>query len=240
MTRRAARFLSMAGPARAGTPSGALAYYRMIGVQESSHSCARATESSRQFAKLASEAAALADASLKITALLRHALHRSGLAMAPFGKAQGGLGLAEPDHQGQLCSILRILGAADLSIARVYEGHVNAISLVVRYGTRTQVDRLAHDVQAGELTGVWGAEDGIGLNRKRHPRGWQLEGRKVLASGAGFVRRPLVTIGCEGGPAMLLLKLAGEESVDVSGWQALQKRLRAHSNRQQNDGRANG
>ena len=58
--------------------------------------------------------------------------------MAPFSEAQGGAGLAEPEQQGHLCSILRILGGADLSLARLFEGHVNAVSLVARYGTRKQ------------------------------------------------------------------------------------------------------
>jgi alkylation response protein AidB-like acyl-CoA dehydrogenase len=69
------------------------------------------------------------DDSLQISEHLWQALQRSGLAMAPFGEALGGVGLAAPEHQGHLCSILRILGAADLSFARLFEGHVNAISL---------------------------------------------------------------------------------------------------------------
>ena len=67
---------------------------------------------------------------------------------------------------------------------RSFEDHVNAISLVARYGTREQIDQLARDVQEGEFTGVWGAEDAVGLKRNRQPNGWQLLGRKVLASGA--------------------------------------------------------
>jgi alkylation response protein AidB-like acyl-CoA dehydrogenase len=135
--------------------------------------------------------------------------------------------LAEPEHQGHLCSILRILGAADLSIARLFEGHVNAISLVARYGTREQIDRLAQDIQRGELTGVWGAEDAVGLKRNRRGDGWRLEGRKILASGAGFVKRPLITVKSEEGAIMYLLNLAGDESVDISSWQPLGMRSTA-------------
>ncbi len=147
--------------------------------------------------------------------------------MAPFAEAQGGLGLAEPEHQIHLCSILRILGGADLSLARLFEGHLNAISLVARYGTPAQADQLARDVQRGEFAGVWGAEDAIGLKRIQVSGGWQLEGRKVFASGVGLIWRPLITVGAAQGPTLYLLNLAGDESVDVSGWQPLGMRSTA-------------
>jgi alkylation response protein AidB-like acyl-CoA dehydrogenase len=101
------------------------------------------------------------------------------------------------------------------------------ISLVARYGTREQVEQLARDVERGELTGVWGAEDAAGLARIWQPSGWQLRGRKILASGAVFVRRPLITIGSVDGPVMYLLRLAGNENLDVSGWRALGMRSTA-------------
>jgi alkylation response protein AidB-like acyl-CoA dehydrogenase len=147
--------------------------------------------------------------------------------MAPFSEALGGTGLVEPEQQSHLCNILRILGSADLSAARLFEGHLNAISLVARYGTRQQADQLARDVQRGELTGVWGAEDAVGLKRILQPGGWRLEGRKILASGAGFVRRPLITIPSDDGPLLYLLTLEGDERADVSGWRALGMRSTA-------------
>jgi alkylation response protein AidB-like acyl-CoA dehydrogenase len=82
-------------------------------------------------------------------------------------------------------------------------------------------------VQGGELAGVWGAEDSFGLRRIGQANGWRLEGRKILASGAGFCRRPLVTVNCDDGPLMHLLDLAGNENVDVSAWRALGMRATA-------------
>jgi len=139
----------------------------------------------------------------------------------------GGAGLSDPEHQGELCSLLRMLGAADLSIARLFEGHVNAISLVTRYGTSDQIERLAADVRGGALTGVWGAEDNVGLHRRPHPKGWQLEGRKILASGAGLIARPLVTLASPEGSIMYLLDLDGDERTNVEGWRPLGMRATA-------------
>lgn len=82
-------------------------------------------------------------------------------------------------------------------------------------------------MRRGELSGVWGAEDAVGLKRSARPGGWQLQGGKILASGAGLVKRPIVTVRTEDGVAMYLLGLAGNESVDVSGWQPLGMRSSA-------------
>jgi len=187
----------------------------------------RLLERARAFAAFADQAAAQGDETRHIAADVWQAFQQSGLAMAAFGESLGGAGLGEPDHQRELCSLLRMLGAADLSIARLFEGHVNAISLVMRYGTRTQAERLAADVRAGALTGVWGAEDKVGLRRGPHSNGWQLEGRKILASGCGLIARPLVTLTSPEGPIMYLLDLDGDERTDVGGWRPLGMRASA-------------
>jgi alkylation response protein AidB-like acyl-CoA dehydrogenase len=144
------------------------------------------------------------------------------LLLSAFSEADGGVDLSEPECQGQLCRVLRILGGADLSLARLFEGHVNAISLVRRYGTRHQVERLAKSVAAGDLSGVWAAEDAAGLALIKQDDSWKLQGRKIFASGAGFVRRPIVTVSSDSGDTMFLLDLskAGERA-DLSGWQVL-------------------
>jgi alkylation response protein AidB-like acyl-CoA dehydrogenase len=125
------------------------------------------------------------------------------------------------------CTILRTLGAADLSLARLFEGHLNAIGLVCRYGTADQVAELARDVAKGALSAVWGAEDAIGLKIVANGGVSVLEGRKILASGAGFVARPLVTATDSDGQQMCLLRLHPGYEHDVGGWQALGMRATA-------------
>src|ERR1700744_1533383 len=174
-----------------------------------------------EFAALAGIAAARSDETGRRDPGVCSALLESGLAMAPFAAALGGDGLCEPDQQPTLCTVLRMIGASDLSVGRLFEGHVNAVHLVSRYGTEAQVGALATRVTGGALCGVWGAEDAVGLNRVACGNEWSLQGRKILASGAGFVTRPLVTVATENGHMIYLLSLERSERADTGGWKPL-------------------
>jgi alkylation response protein AidB-like acyl-CoA dehydrogenase len=177
-------------------------------------------ERTAQFAAAAFRAAESADAAASIDAALWQDFHDSGLALAAFPETHGGSGLSEASRQGDLCTVLRLIGAGDLSVARLFEGHVNAISLVCRYGTDAQIASLAGSVNDGALAAVWGADDAAGLKIVTNGSRAELSGRKILASGAGFVTRPIVTaIGAEG-PLMCLLDLPKHYDADLSGWNA--------------------
>ncbi len=147
-------------------------------------------------------------------------LHRSGLAMAPFGSDFGGEGLLGDDRLGEFCYILRLIGAADLSVARIFEGHVNAVALVCRHGTRQQISAFARDIEAGALSGVWGADDAKGLHAHEIADGWRLEGKKILASGAGLLRKPIVTATAASWQVLCLLDMLPGQRADISGWTA--------------------
>ncbi|MGO3930613.1 acyl-CoA dehydrogenase family protein [Rhodopseudomonas pseudopalustris] len=172
------------------------------------------------FAARAFDYAPAADAAATVDDRLWLEFRRSGLAMAAFPEALRGSGLSEPEHQGELCTVLRLLGAADLSIARLIEGHINAIALVCRYGTKAQQASLASDVGDGALAAVWGADDAAGLKIVTDGSRAELVGRKILASGAGFVTRPIVTAKAGEDQLMCLLRLAPDHPVDLSGWTA--------------------
>ena len=47
-----------------------------------------------------------------------------------------------------------------------------------------------------------------------------LQGRKILASGAGFVTDPIVTAKADDGQVMCLLQLTMDEKIDLSAWNA--------------------
>lgn len=173
----------------------------------------------QQFAAQVFDAGVATDSEAVISDHLWSEFGRCGLSMSPFPEELGGAGLCKPDRYSELCTILRLLGSADLSIARLFEGHVNAISLVHRYGDQDQLKALAARIAEGGLSAVWGANDANGL----HVVGGNvqvLRGRKILASGAGFVTDPIVTATAGEGQLLLLLRLAMDEKVDLSGWNA--------------------
>jgi alkylation response protein AidB-like acyl-CoA dehydrogenase len=153
------------------------------------------------------------------------ALGERGLLAAPLPPALGGSGCGtEAAGADGLCAVLRTIGRASLPLGRLYEGHVNSLRLVARYGTTAQRERLAEDVGRSLLFGVWNTESPPGL--RLHPEGpgvWLLEGGKTFASGAGHVRRPLVTARRPDTalPQMVLVPLGEAElapRADLSPW----------------------
>jgi alkylation response protein AidB-like acyl-CoA dehydrogenase len=176
-------------------------------------------QGAKKFAASIYDSGAQTDSTGVIESRLWAEFRQSGLAMSPFPKELSGADLCEPGRFNELSAILRLLGSADLSIARIFEGHVNAVSLVARYGDDDQIRALSERVAMGGLSGVWGADDANGLHivAARKP---MLQGKKILASGAGFVTDPLVTAKTDDGQVMCLLHLTMDEPIDLSGWNA--------------------
>ena len=118
-----------------------------------------------------------------------------GLLTAPLPRALGGLGVGtEPGGHRVMMRLLAVVGGGDLALGRLYEGHVNGLLMVMRYGTSDQAERLAADCRSGMLSGVWntGGKEQLRL----HPEqggGFRFDGVKTFATGAAFVRRPIVT-----------------------------------------------
>jgi alkylation response protein AidB-like acyl-CoA dehydrogenase len=117
-----------------------------------------------------------------------------------------------------LLHLLKRIGAANLAVGRVYEGHINALLLAHLFGTTEQLRRWQADVRRGALFSVWNtqADDGVRI----HPLGggrYALEGHKTFCSGAGWIDRPLITgellPGPEAGPK------AGPKGTSPRGWQ---------------------
>jgi alkylation response protein AidB-like acyl-CoA dehydrogenase len=147
------------------------------------------------------------------------ALHRIGLLAAPLPVAWGGLGFGTaPAGAAPLAAALRGIGRASLPLGRLYEGHVNALRLVLRHGTEAQARTAARDARRGALFAVWNT-DPPGEPPLRLEAG-RLVGRKVLCSGAGWVERALVTAREGEASQMLLIPLAPGERTDLSGWTA--------------------
>src|ERR1700722_10173849 len=79
------------------------------------------------------------------------ALHDSGLLTAVLPVRFGGAGLTGLS----LSEVLRSIGSGSLPLGRLFEGHVNALELVLRYGNERRVQLVAEEAQTGKLFGVW-------------------------------------------------------------------------------------
>ena len=145
------------------------------------------------------------------------ALHELDLVTAVLPVSSGGAGLSGV----ALSEVLRSIGSGSLPLGRLFEGHVNALELVLRCGERRQIDMVVEEARAGKLFGVWNTDDANDLRLVRRRERYRLVGRKILASGAGHIERPLVTATDEDGRRMMVLpRLRPSDRADLSGWTA--------------------
>lgn len=145
------------------------------------------------------------------------ALAPRGLLTATLPRELGG------DRIGPLAlsELLREIGAGSLPLGRLLEGHVNALDLVVRYGDDEQARLVAGEARAGKLFGVWNTDDKEGLRLLADRGRRRLQGRKILASGAGFIERPLITATDETGRRLMVIPhLQLGRRADLSSWTA--------------------
>ncbi|WP_419826735.1 acyl-CoA dehydrogenase [Sphingomonas sp.] len=116
-----------------------------------------------------------------------------------------------------LYAALRRIGGADLSLGRIWEGHVNAAQLVDAYGDAAQ--RAA--VEAGSrVLGVWNTEPAPGMTIAREGDVWRLSGAKSFATGAGHIDAALITARLpDGGKQMVVVDIRDHrERADNAGW----------------------
>jgi alkylation response protein AidB-like acyl-CoA dehydrogenase len=174
-------------------------------------------DAARRVAAIAAERASALDREGAFPTEDIAALRDAGLLVAPLPLVLGGSGLGEPGMAGVLLDVLIQIGRGSLPLGRLYEGHVNALLLVLRYADPSVRDRLAADARAGHLFGVWNTQPeagGLVLDGKT------LAGRKSFASGAGWVTRPLVTARVsDGRQQMLVVDVDPGERADLSAWQ---------------------
>lgn len=145
-------------------------------------------------------------------------LRTLGALAAPLPAALGGLGMGtEPEGAAALLGALRLIGRGNLSLGRIYEGHVNALRLVVRYGAGATVRAAAEDALAGHLFGLWVTDAPEAPLRLGHDL--VLRGAKGPCSGAGAAARALVTATTEDGASRMLVVAAPPPgSIDLADW----------------------
>jgi len=137
-------------------------------------------------------------------------LREAGLFLAPFPLIYGGDGLGtEADAAIATERVFRNLGSANLSLARLFEAHVNVIKLVVQYGSAHQITKLMQCVSSGSVLGLWVTDFANPLRVVSTTReGSVISGCKAPASGIGVVRHALMTlILADGATRMVLVRV---------------------------------
>ena len=107
-----------------------------------------------------------------------------------------------------ILDILKKIGQQDLSVGRIFEGHLNAMLLIGKYGTESQKHKYFSQAKDGILFGIWNSEfpseplELLSSENKTH-----LKGAKVFCSGANNIFRPIVTAKGHEGQQMIILNL---------------------------------
>jgi len=120
----------------------------------------------------------------------------------------------------QLMEALRLVGRANLSLGRIFEGHVNSARLIAWYGDKDQRAALAQALAVGRVHGVWNTErpPGVAIDRTAAAAG-VLRGRKCFATGAGFIDLAVITAADGEGPRQMVIADASDAArADPSSW----------------------
>lgn len=145
-------------------------------------------------------------------------LREEGVLCAPLPRHLGGSGIGtEPGQGRRALAFFHRLGRLSLPLGRLVEAHVNAVRIIVRYGTKAQCGNLAGALMEGDLLGLWVTDPptGEGLTVTWEGSVVRVSGRKMFCSGAGHVQSAIMTAQDDvtGDWRLLLLPLDGSETV---------------------------
>ena len=144
------------------------------------------------------------------------ALRSAGWLTACLPQDHAGKGWgSEPSATMTAFEALRALGRANLSVARLFEGHMNAVKLIALYTDAPARAKAYQAVREGALLGVWGA-DAPGQAVAVSDVG--LTGAKRFASGLGLVTHALITVADKDGVQLALVEVTDAARSDPSGW----------------------
>ncbi len=107
----------------------------------------------------------------------------------------------------QRWAVLAQLAEEDLSLARLAEGHADALAILAEVGAPASRS-------AASRWGVWAAQPpGPGLTARKTARGWRLDGTKQYCSGARSVTDALVTAAAPDGNRLFAVSARGLDPV---------------------------
>ncbi len=148
-------------------------------------------------------------------------LGAASLLRAPLDVASGGCGLCwQAGAVDDGVDVLRLLGRANLAVARLFEGHVNAVKLVMLYGDRVTRGSVARAVRGGALMGVWGADGAPPLTITDDGDRLRLDGQKRFASGLGLVSLAVLSgKTADGATRLVVVPSDDPRRADITPWQ---------------------
>jgi len=146
--------------------------------------------------------------------------------------AAGALGLTadptqSPVSRAREWGAVRAVAAADGSVGRLFEGHLNGVERLAVAAPEPLRSAELEAIKEGELwLGVWGADpapgEGEPARLQQGPDGLTIHGEKVFCSGAGGLHRALVLVrsGEPGPPSLAYVDLSTRTHVDRSWYRA--------------------
>ena len=130
------------------------------------------------------------------------------------------VGVQEDDGTADAAStayrLIRV-GAVNLSVGRLWEGHINALHLVKAHGSKDVQHHVRGLLSAGAFFGVWGADDVAPVVMNKD--GTTLLGAKKFTSGLGVVTHAVITINSGPQVRLALVEVRDGTRSDASGWQ---------------------
>ncbi|MBL4678150.1 MAG: acyl-CoA dehydrogenase [Mucilaginibacter sp.] len=137
------------------------------------------------------------------------------------------LDFEKPDT-ASLLHLFKLVGQANLSVGRIYEGHVNALYLVHLYADEAQKKEWYRAVREdAAIFGVWNTQNQHGLTYLGVEGGLVLEGAKTFCSGVAIITHALVTGNIDlperKGWQMMILDMAkiSDDRIDRNSWKTL-------------------
>ncbi|GGE65286.1 alkylation response protein AidB-like acyl-CoA dehydrogenase [Pedobacter psychrotolerans] len=127
-----------------------------------------------------------------------------------------------------LLKLLKAVGKANLSVGRIYEGHINTLYLIHLYAEKDQRERWYKEVEEqGHLFGVWNTQAADGISFQAEENIFRIQGSKTFCSGADLVNRALISgeivRNGEKGWQMAIINMEdlSQEKIDRETWKPL-------------------
>ncbi|HEV7378495.1 MAG TPA: acyl-CoA dehydrogenase family protein [Dyadobacter sp.] len=103
--------------------------------------------------------------------------------------------LFRQNYSPKLVEILKLVGSASLPVARILEGHFNALLLISLFGSPLQRKHyFGKAFDSNLLFSVWNTQGSDGVNiTNTGTNQYRLTGSKAFCPGAGWIQQPLIT-----------------------------------------------